>query len=322
MPLVNQFGLTFNCGFCRTFVYECLYTSKKSLKTDNKEKLRGHQESSCEQPSSNGVHPNAEEPNESGHCKIQVRPKIQDFELVFVGPGFCVKEGYFDKSSKGCPSLFDAHCKRVMKAWVSIPNSELRQNYLATFSLKKWDSLSAKEKGTQSLSNCHACANTFDSIQRTFPLKPYFQPTSILTEASSIENEYPKFNEKCKKLIGKSFPEVAASNAKKLGLRDINGEVQKAIRDTKHECTAECNATLEKSTLQAAYCTDLSFSRLQRYRKHNIMSLQMNQVKTSNSSLKTRGGAAPALELLGVFVRFRRTFAKVITFGGASVHEF
>ena len=30
----------------------------------------------------------------------------------------------------------------------------------------------------------------------------------------------------------------------------------------------------------------------------------------------------PALELLGVFVRFRRTFAEVITFGGASAHEF
>ena len=44
--------------------------------------------------------------------------------------------------------------------------------------------------------------------------------------------------------------------------------------------------------------------------------------ETSNSSLKTRGAAAPTLELLGVFVRFRRTFAEVITFGGASAHEF
>ena len=44
--------------------------------------------------------------------------------------------------------------------------------------------------------------------------------------------------------------------------------------------------------------------------------------KTSNSRLKTRGAAAPALELLGVFVRFRRTFPEGITFGGASAHEF
>ena len=97
MPLVNQFGLTFNCVFFRTFVYECLYTSKKSSKTDNKEKLGGCQESSCEQPNSDGGRPNPEESNESGHSNEQVRPKIQDFELVFVGPRFCVKEGYFNK---------------------------------------------------------------------------------------------------------------------------------------------------------------------------------------------------------------------------------
>ena len=47
------------------------------------------------------------------------------------------------------------------------------------------------------------------------------------------------------------------------------------------------------------------------------------KIETSNSSLKTRGAAAPpALKLLGVFVRFRRTFAEVIMFGGASAHEF
>ena len=175
MPLVNQFGLTFNCGFCRTFIYECLYTSKKSSKTDDKEELReGRQESSCEQPNSDGGRPNPEESNKSGHSNEQVRPKIQDFELVFVGPRFCVKGGYFDKSSKGCLSLFDAHCKRVMKAWVSIPNPEVRQNYLATFSLNKWNSLSVQEKGTHSLSNCHACASNLIAYKEPFLLKALF----------------------------------------------------------------------------------------------------------------------------------------------------
>ena len=45
-------------------------------------------------------------------------------------------------------------------------------------------------------------------------------------------------------------------------------------------------------------------------------------IGTSNSSSKTRGADAPALELLGVFLRFRITFAEVITFSGASAHEF
>ena len=37
---------------------------------------------------------------------------------------------------------------------------------------------------------------------------------------------------------------------------------------------------------------------------------------------KLVGLPPPALELLGVFLRFRITFAEVITFSGASAHEF
>ena len=48
-----------------------------------------------------------------------------------------------------------------------------------------------------------------------------FSTYNILTKTSFIENEYPKFNEKGKRLIGKSFPEIAASNTKKLGLRMV-----------------------------------------------------------------------------------------------------
>ena len=73
------------------------------------------------------------EPSELWRSNEQVCPKIPDFELVFIGPRFCIREDYFIKGPKGCPFLFDTHCKQVMKAWVNIPNSELRQNYLATF---------------------------------------------------------------------------------------------------------------------------------------------------------------------------------------------
>ena len=113
MPLVNQFGLTFNCGFCRTFVHECLYTGKKSSKNDKKEVEKGRQEPSRNQ--SSGDQERHKEPSESERSNEQVRPKIQDFESVFVGPRFCVKEGYFDKKSKSYPSLFNEHSKRLMK---------------------------------------------------------------------------------------------------------------------------------------------------------------------------------------------------------------
>ena len=48
---------------------------------------------------------------------------------------------------------------------------------------------------------------------------------------------------------------------------------------------------------------------------------QVIRDKTSNLSLKTRGVATPALELL-VHLRFIRTFAEVITFGEVSAHKF
>ena len=50
---------------------------------------------------------------------------------------------------------------------------------------------------------------------------------------------------------------------------------------------------------------------------------QMFDIGTSNSSSKMRGAAAPLpSNYLGVFIRFRRTFAEVITFGEAAAHEF
>ena len=44
---------------------------------------------------------------------------------------------------------------------------------------------------------------------------------------------------------------------------------------------------------------------------------------TSNSSLKTRGAAAPRTRITWAsFFKFRRTFAEVIMFGEATAHEF
>ena len=53
-----------------------------------------------------------------------------------------------------------------------------------------------------------------------------------------------------------------------------------------------------------------------------ISEVEMKTNKTSNSSLKTRGAAAPRTRITWRLFRFRRTFVEVITFGGASAHEF
>ena len=119
-------------------------------------------------------------------------------------------------------------------------------------------------------SKYYACAKTYPKLQKSFPLMPTYEPNNLSGSVSVkmvIENEYPKFNSLCKQTVGQPFSVLTNRHPEKLGLRDTNSEVQKAIRDTKRKCTAECNSSLEKSTLQAAYATDLSFSRLQMYSK-------------------------------------------------------
>ena len=141
---------------------------------------------------------------------------------------------------------------------------------MSTFSSLNWNKLSLSDKAAHSLPNCYACANNFLMLQKSFPLAPIYEPNSLsesASEKSFIKNEYPKFDSLCKQTVGQLFSVLANRHPDKLGLRNTKSEVQKAIRDTQRKCTAECNASLEKSTLQAAYSTDLSFSRLQRYCK-------------------------------------------------------
>ena len=47
----------------------------------------------------------------------------------------------------------------------------------------------------------------------------------------------------------------------------MSSEVKKVIHDTQRKCIAECTDSLNKSTLSAAYCTDTSLSKMERFRK-------------------------------------------------------
>ena len=54
------------------------------------------------------------------------------------------------------------------------PFSSLKVAYVKAFSSLNWAALSSPEKEKHSLSNCVACATQFAEIQKTFPLKPFF----------------------------------------------------------------------------------------------------------------------------------------------------
>ena len=111
----------------------------------------------------------------------------------------------------------------------------------------------------------------YGDLQRSFPLSPIFEPDSSVIDTSNeesfLENEYPKFNTLCEKMVGKPFAEVASNHPQKIGLPDISSEVKKAICDTERKCISECSDSLNKSTLSAAYCTDTSLSKMERLRK-------------------------------------------------------
>ena len=248
MPFSDDFGLIFNCGFCRTFVLEC-----------------SANQSDCGKKRTTGRKKKSENVVRSGLSVL--------FQSWFNGPRFTVRCNYFCKHGKQQLSLFDRHCQQLYTAWKNPFRSKgfTKEDYVSTFSSVSWDSLSKLEKSSHSISKCFACAKMYANLQRSFPLSSTFEPDSsvidTLNEEAFLENEYPKFNTLCETIVGKPFAEVANNHPQKIGLWDMSSEVKKVIHDTQRKCIAECTDSLNKSTLSAAYCTDTSLCKMERLRK-------------------------------------------------------
>ena len=84
---------------------------------------------------------------------------------------------------------------------------------------------------------------------------------------SSIEKDYQNFHSLCKQRTGQPFADLANKFPQKLGLRDSDAEVKSAIKATLQECTKQCSASLQKSSLLAAYTHDISLSKMDKIRK-------------------------------------------------------
>ena len=144
------------------------------------------------------------------------------FQSRFNGPRFTVGCNYFCKHGKQRLSLFVRHCQRLYTAWKNPFRSKgfTKEDYVSTFSSVSWDSLSEHEKSSHSISKCFSWAKMYGELQRSFPLSPIFEPDSSVINTSSeesfLENEYPKFNNLCEKMVGKPFAEVASNHPQKL----------------------------------------------------------------------------------------------------------
>ena len=94
-----------------------------------------------------------------------------------------IPEGYFEARGKNNLSQFDCDCSKILSGFTSKFRSEIglcRQSYLQAFSLSKWSELSGIEKKQHTLSNCNRCYECHEELQRSYPLKPFYQPEPIV----------------------------------------------------------------------------------------------------------------------------------------------
>ena len=106
MSFTDDFGISFNCGFCRTLVYECLSGKGSKGGKKNEKGAKGNDESGTRRDGSENDKDNKE-----------VRPDlVETFKSQFIGPRFSIGADYFESKAYQ-PSLFERHVKRLMKSW-------------------------------------------------------------------------------------------------------------------------------------------------------------------------------------------------------------
>ena len=275
MPFTDKVGNIFNCGFCRTLVYEhCTKITE------------GHNSAGKVEDAS---------ATKKAVTKKSSKPVLSFTEMFkqrFSGPRFVVGNNYFEPGNlRG--SLFERHVGVVIKSfWQKFfPTTEagLREKYLATFSSSNWDKLTSAEKAAHSRSNCEACAQNFLREQKSFPLKPTFFLPEKVSAKSFIENDYKAFNNLCEQKTGQPFADLANKYPQRLGLRDTDAELKSTEKSVLHESVKQCDASILKSSLVAAYTHDVSLNKMDKIRKVQYF----NPPKPADSP-KTRFAVKPS----------------------------
>ena len=273
MPFSEKVGFIFNCGFFRTLVYEHL--TKIDKNDDSAGKKKSEEASGKKNHDSAGKKKSEEASSKKNEGDSSGKPSLnfsETFKLHFQGPRFAVGDGYFVRS-KGRTSQFERHVETVIKSFKQnfVPRTEngLRDKYLTTFSSNNWNKLTLAEKAAHSLSNCQACALNSPKEQKLFPLKPTFivHENDHVSMKSFIEKDYQNFDSLCKQRTGQPFADLANKFPQKLGLRDTDAEVKAANKATLQECTKQCSASLQKTSLLTAHTHDISLSKMDKIRK-------------------------------------------------------
>ena len=288
MPFTEKVGSIFNCGFCRTLVYEHCIRITKGRDSSGNEK----------------------EATKTSESKETSKPLCftETFKLRFQGHRFSAGSKYFD-SNQGLVSRFERHVGDVIKAFRQkfLPRAEpgLRDKYLVTFSSNNWDKLTPTEKAAHSLSNCQACAANYLQEQKSFPMKPTFFLPENVSVKSFIENDYKAFNKLCEQKTGQPFSDLANKYPQRLGLRDTDAELRSTQKSVLHESVKQCEASIQKSSLMAAYTHDVSLNKMDKIRK-----VQCFNTPQPADSPKARFAVKPSecISIMFTDISFRNDF--------------
>ena len=147
-------------------------------------------------------------------------------ELFCEYPGFQLPDSYFTEcNGKRNPTQFDKDLARVNKAFSSKWHPPAaRLQYERQFATSKWKSLSSDQKQKHSLSQCEACFVQFLQYQNLFPLKPLFEPESLLhidtcdiewlKEKEFVKLALQELDKICSENFNKSFKDGLLKHAK------------------------------------------------------------------------------------------------------------
>ena len=150
MSCIRTVSYIINCGYARVTIYE-------------------------NSPTQRGCH---------GRKSIDSKQRAFNFRSQFSDcPNYGIPSDYFEPRGKDGSSQFDRDCQKILNGFTSLKwpsNSKIdRETYLMKFSSTKWSELSTTEKAMHSMTQCSHCYDTSFEYQKTFPLKPFFQPQCV-----------------------------------------------------------------------------------------------------------------------------------------------
>ena len=206
--------------------------------------------------------------------------RVTQFKQLFCEyPGFHLSDSYFMESNgKKNPSQFERDCSRINDAFSSKWHPPAaRLQYECQFSTTKWKGLSSDQKQKHSLSKCEACFVQFLQYQKLFPLKPLFEPESLLhidmhdverlKEKEFVKLALQELDKICSENFNKSFKDGLLKHAKAgIQKRPTPTERKREKRAVLRECRNAINKQFADTAAKTVLTEDESLSSYQRKR--------------------------------------------------------